>query len=152
MSVTRILAIATLSTLVLFSCTKEDIGPVPPSPTLEDIETTIDEDDITNERQLEGFHVFMEFAEAELTPCGNSFHVDVRVGDLPAVGSFNYEIRNAETNELVDSGTIGHSNYTNAVLQPCTDYKFKFFGTPNAPNNSITQTVSSDGCGGLFSC
>ena len=156
MSVTRFLAIATLSTLVLFSCTKEEITPVTPAPTVpapevENFDTTIDGDVISNARQQTTIPKY-KLARAEITACGTSFHVDIRIGQLPAPGSYSYEIRNSETNELVESGSIEHSNYTNSVLQPCTEYSFKFFGINQMPSYSVTQIISSDGCGGNFSC
>lgn len=151
MSVSKFILIATVTSLTLFSCEKEEITPVlPNSPAVDsEVPNTIDD----NLAEREGINVvkFNEDAQATLTPCGNRFYADVRIGNSVVSGTYYYEIRKAGSNEIVDSGMIGHGGVTNPVLESCTEYVFKFFSA-NGTSHSVSQLLSSDGCGGVFSC
>lgn len=90
-------------------------------------------------------------AEAVLSPCGYGFSVGVIFAGSPIVGSYPYEIRDMG-GVLVDSGSISHGMNTTWVLSGCTTYQFEFWGSWACSTCSAVQTVTSDGCGGVFVC
>ena len=151
MSVQKFILAAVVVSFALVSCQKEEIQPtVPVAPAVETgVSTSIDDD--VNQRSAKYAPRFNEDAEVVLSPCGNSFNADVRIGNSVVTGTYYYEIRKVGSNELVDSGMIGHGGNTNPVLTPCTNYSFKFFGAPGT-SHSATQLLSSDGCGGIYEC
>jgi hypothetical protein len=145
MSVFRFVAIATLSSLILFSCAKEDFtAPTPNSmSTTSTIEMAL-EDPINGTPQLPA-------ASATIRTCGNSIIVDIQNVTNPTQFYFEYEVRIAGTNTVVDSGSIKHGASTNDVLAPCQDYVFVFWGSSTSDHTTMTG-ITSDGCNGNYSC
>jgi hypothetical protein len=144
MAVLRIVAIATLSTFILFSCTKEDF---PPSP--ENTETSSVERTIPKQTRFDPVDII---PEAVIHSCGYGFYVDVEYMGASMSGSYPYEIRLAGTNIVVDSGMITDGGHTNWELSPCTEYDFEFWGSSTSTTYSKTQTARTDGCDGSFDC
>jgi hypothetical protein len=145
MSVFRFVAIATLSSLVLFSCTKEDFTVPPPnefSPTA-----------TTNESAANPIikTPYVPVAVSTIHTCGNSIVVDIENVANPTQFYFEYEVRMAGTNIIVDSGSIRDGESTNGILNPCQDYDFVFWGS-SASDHSTSKRITSDGCNGTYSC
>lgn len=141
MSVKKMVAFAALISVVLFSCTKEDFPPQ--NERVQGPETVIG-DDPNDDPAL-------PIASATIHPCGYGFYVDVTYMEVPMSAEYHYEIREAGTNNVVDSGTVKHGGSTNWVLQPCTEYDFEFWGL-NTTEYSTVQTASTEGCDGVFGC
>ncbi len=119
----------------------EEIIPVPQNP--ENFNKEINQEDIEFKAP---------YAIANLTPCGNGFVVGITTGGEPSPLSFQYEIRISGTSTVEDAGMISDGGSTNWVLDPCTIYDFEFWGYSGCSTCSETQSISSDGCGGIFLC
>lgn len=151
MSVQKFILIATVASFALFSCEKEEFTTTPNAPSVDQGTSTTIDDDVPSTLPTSNINRNIEDAEAILTPCGQSFYADVRIGNSVVTGAYFYEITKEGSNEIIDSGMIGHGEYTHPVLETCTSYTFTFFGG-NSTAFSVSQTLSSDGCGGVFGC
>lgn len=91
-------------------------------------------------------------AEISLSPCGYGFNANVYYYGTtsPIIGTYAYEIWLGGT--MVDNGNISHGGSTPWVLAPCTTYTFKFWGSWASSLVTSIQTVTTDGCGGVFIC
>ena len=142
MSATRSLGILFLSTITLFSCSKEEFAPQ--SQRIQGFQQTTGDDP-------EEYPV-APIAELRIQPCGYGFYVEISNlgGELNA--PYMYEIRFAGTNTVVHSGTITNGGHTAWSMTPCTLYDFEFWGLSTSTTYSTVQTISTDGCGGTFGC
>lgn len=84
-----------------------------------------------------------------LSPCGYGFKFNITRGGLPDTGTYYYVIKNNLTGVTVDSDFITNGNNTNWVLSACTLYDVTVY---DWCVGAVTQTKTSDGCGGLFVC
>ena len=91
-------------------------------------------------------------AVADLSPCGYGFYVNIDLMGVPSLEAYPYTISISGTSTVVDSGTISNGSNTNWVLSPCTEYDFEFWGSEACSSCSTIQTLTTDGCGGVFIC
>lgn len=132
-----------LSLGIIYSCDKEIIQPINESEKI---------DSATSDSLTVDYQFKAPYASIALTACGDGFKATITKMGQPDNDSYPYEIREAGSCNVVDSGMISDGQNTNWVLSPCTDYDFEFWGYSGCSTCSSVQTVCSDGCGGIYIC
>lgn len=141
MKTPNLIIVLLCTSMGIVSCAKEDLSPRNET-TTNPFNKHRDESNTLKDSPM---------ADAAISPCGPGFVFSISFVGIPISGPFPYEILNAGTNTIVDSGTISDGESTHSVLSACTDYDIKFWGGSNSLIYTM-YTLTSDGCNGMFVC
>jgi len=175
MSTKLILAAVIAMPIFFSSCSKEDVSPEPilidtnsgspgvyRPPTLPEeqppvkgegaYEIIAEPQGVTEDLIKSNISIIAPVAELSLSPCGYGFYANITSNGAPVTGQYQYKITLKGTNTVVDSGIISHGGNTSWNLNSCTEYDIEFWGNTVISTSTSTQTVSTDGCNGVFNC
>lgn len=131
--------------IVFFSCSQEDLN------TLSKIENPVQLQNVRSQNDRPYDSDSRSVIAATLSPCGGGFNVSITgAGGLPLspiIYSFMYDIHET-AGPFADSGIIVPGGSTPWVLDPCTEYEFRFWRIGSSPAHAIGTIIAmSDGCG-----
>lgn len=135
-----IITLILTSSLLFFSCNKEEINDSIQSSTIE-----------ASQNGRRGGTFKCPPSYITVTPCYNKFKFQLHYSNGIISGwPFGYTLTNS-SGTVIDAGSGFHGDYTvpSSLVTPCQTYTLQFTGCSINPN---TVTLQSDGCGGLWNC